>query len=106
MNVITRKFAAVVLSATAILSAGAATTATLLITHRAGHHATAPALKTADYNDGWLDGQADLADQLGHRMPSAADERALIAGESRTGSHCILTWTGPVTASYAVSCAR
>lgn len=63
-------------------------------------------LKTADYNDGWVDGQADLADMLGAtRVPNNTEYAAWLKAHQADAS-CHLAWDGPVRSVYEVVCLR
>lgn len=65
-----------------------------------------PALKTADYNDGWVDGQADLADELGaSRVPNDTEYAAWLKA-NRKDTSCHLAWDGQVRPVYEVVCLR
>jgi|SRR5690242_8549681 hypothetical protein len=77
--------------------------------HSAPVAATAPAkpaLKTAGYNDGWIDGQADLADELGaSRVPNNTEYAAWLKANQKDAS-CHLAWDGQVRPVYEVVCVK
>lgn len=68
--------------------------------------ASSKPLKTADYNDGWVDGQADLADLLGaSRVPNDSEYAAYLKANKADAS-CHLAWDGKVRPVYEVVCER
>lgn len=103
MKIMTR----VIAGLTATLALGFAAFATVNVLDSSQPAAASqPTLKTADYNDGWTDGQADLADLLGHRMPNGTEYQALVDAEAQSGRKCHLEWDGPAVQAYEVICAR
>lgn len=102
----TRKFATVVNIVIILVSVAAGVIAGLTVAGNAGSAAPkAPQLKTADYNDGWVDGQLDVQDELGHRLPNATEYATWVAQDKPNG-RCHLEWDGPAIQAYEVVCAR
>lgn len=69
---------------------------------------TAPVIKTQDsvgsFNDGWLTGQQDLAQTLGHRLPTSREMDTLISARATSKLPCHLEWDGGKVASYEAIC--
>lgn len=108
MIVFGRKFYAAVTSATVV--------ATLALGIFAGFNVAAHAstqtdqvatgsTQVAGYNDGWLDAEANLADELGHRMPSKVEVQELVTARRQMGTSCHLEWDGPKVNQYEAICA-
>lgn len=102
MSVTTRAYRAFVLSVVIVATALVTLFGTHLYDEIAGQRASD--LKTANYNDGWTDGQADIADMLGHRMPTAGEQRQLIKDRPLAGAKCVLAWDAPVRSTYEIVC--
>lgn len=64
-------------------------------------HVTQPRGQAA-YDDGWHRGQDNLAFFLGHRLPTADEDREFIACRAAGHAGCHLTWD-TATATYAAS---
>lgn len=111
MNVRTRLYNRVVTLIIVTVAAFAGVAATHLwdLAHRSSASVAsvtpAPQHQTAGYNDGWLDGQADVADQLGHRLPNDHEYALWVAEDKQTGK-CHLTWSGSTTQVYRVTCRK
>lgn len=61
---------------------------------------------TQAFNDGWLTGEQNIQDLLGHRLPDAQEQNELLHAQKINGkaAGCHLEWDAPVRDQYEAIC--